>query len=144
MKSCSPFDNDVPVIWILNYYSDKMSLSSLISGADCALPSNPLHQVLKHTEGDRSIQRVCHPRTPSAEACFLHLSLQDRVAGPSSSRVGTCKSGYCVLNCSCSCSIFLRRPRTMPPKGTFRWPDSSLTETRSRQQPRCACLQRIF
>lgn len=45
-----------------------MSLQSLMSGADCAVQSNPLAQVMKHTEGDRSLQ-------------------QDRIAGPSSSRV---------------------------------------------------------
>ncbi|EPQ57198.1 TPR-like protein [Gloeophyllum trabeum ATCC 11539] len=45
-----------------------MSLQGLISGSECALPANPLSQVLKHTEGDRSLQ-------------------QDRVAGPSSSRL---------------------------------------------------------
>ncbi|KAG9316610.1 TPR-like protein [Chiua virens] len=44
-----------------------MSLQGLISGSECAVPSNPLSQVLKHTEGDRSLQ-------------------QDRVGGPSSSR----------------------------------------------------------
>ncbi|KAG2742080.1 TPR-like protein [Suillus brevipes Sb2] len=45
-----------------------MSLQGLISGSECAVPFNPLSQVLKHTEGDRSLQ-------------------QDRVAGPSSSRL---------------------------------------------------------
>ncbi|KAF8135431.1 TPR-like protein [Boletus edulis] len=45
-----------------------MSLQGLISGSECAVPSNPLAQVLKHTEGDRSLQ-------------------QDRVAGPSSFRL---------------------------------------------------------
>ncbi|KAH0827855.1 hypothetical protein J3R83DRAFT_3481 [Lanmaoa asiatica] len=45
-----------------------MSLQGLISGSECAVPSNPLAQVLKHTEGDRSVQ-------------------QDRVGGPSSSRL---------------------------------------------------------
>ncbi|KAF9793357.1 peroxisome targeting signal receptor [Thelephora terrestris] len=45
-----------------------MSLQSLMSGADCAVQSNPLAQVMKHTEGDRSLQ-------------------QDRIAGPSSSRL---------------------------------------------------------
>ncbi|KIJ49700.1 hypothetical protein M422DRAFT_28063 [Sphaerobolus stellatus SS14] len=43
-------------------------MQSLISGAECATVSNPLSQVLKHTEGDRSLQR-------------------DRVDGPSSSRL---------------------------------------------------------
>ncbi|KAI0645973.1 TPR-like protein [Trametes meyenii] len=45
-----------------------MSLQGLISGAECAVPFNPLSQVLKHTEGDRSLQ-------------------QDRTAGPSGSRL---------------------------------------------------------
>ncbi|KAI0072438.1 peroxisome targeting signal receptor [Panus rudis PR-1116 ss-1] len=45
-----------------------MSLQGLVSGSECAVPFNPLSQVLKHTEGDRSLQ-------------------QDRVAGPSSSRL---------------------------------------------------------
>ncbi|KAI0088040.1 hypothetical protein BDY19DRAFT_951643 [Irpex rosettiformis] len=45
-----------------------MSMQGLISGSECAVPFNPLSQVLKHTEGDRSLQ-------------------QDRVAGPSSSRL---------------------------------------------------------
>ncbi|TCD61695.1 Peroxisomal membrane signal receptor PTS1 [Steccherinum ochraceum] len=45
----------------------SMSLQGLMSGAECAVPFNPLSQVLKHTEGDRSIQ-------------------QDRIAGPSTSR----------------------------------------------------------
>ncbi|KAL1700971.1 hypothetical protein EV121DRAFT_213092 [Schizophyllum commune] len=45
-----------------------MSFSNLISGSECALPANPLSQVLKHTESDRSLQ-------------------QDRIAGPSGSRL---------------------------------------------------------
>lgn len=45
-----------------------MSLQGLISGSECAVPANPLSQVLKHTEGDRSLQ-------------------QDRIAGPSSGRL---------------------------------------------------------
>ncbi|KAJ3724837.1 hypothetical protein C8R42DRAFT_662730 [Lentinula raphanica] len=45
-----------------------MSFQSLISGSECAAPANPLSQVLKHTESDRSIQ-------------------QDRFSGPSSSRL---------------------------------------------------------
>lgn len=36
-----------------------MSLQGLISGSECAVPLNPLSQVLKHTEGDRSLQQVC-------------------------------------------------------------------------------------
>ena len=47
-----------------------MSLQGLISGSECALPNNPLAQVLKHTDGDHSLQR-------------------DRLAGPSSSRVSS-------------------------------------------------------
>lgn len=35
-----------------------MSFQNLISGAECAAPANPLSQVLKHTEGDRSLQQV--------------------------------------------------------------------------------------
>ncbi|CCM01916.1 uncharacterized protein FIBRA_03988 [Fibroporia radiculosa] len=45
-----------------------MSLQGLISGTECAVPFNPLSQVLKHTEGDRSLQ-------------------QDRIAGPSTARL---------------------------------------------------------
>ncbi|KAL9711560.1 Peroxisomal membrane signal receptor PTS1 [Leucoagaricus gongylophorus] len=45
-----------------------MSFQSLISASECATPANPLSQVLKHAEGDRSLQ-------------------QDRVTGPSSSRL---------------------------------------------------------
>lgn len=35
-----------------------MSMQGLVGGAECG-PVNPLAQVLKHTEGDRSIQQVC-------------------------------------------------------------------------------------
>ncbi|KAF8650431.1 hypothetical protein AX16_005234 [Volvariella volvacea WC 439] len=45
-----------------------MSFQNLISGAECATQSNPLSQILKHADGDRS----------------LH---QDRIAGPSSARL---------------------------------------------------------
>ncbi|KAF8635230.1 hypothetical protein AX17_004005 [Amanita inopinata Kibby_2008] len=45
-----------------------MSFQSLVSGSECGVASNPLGQVLKHTEGDRSLQ-------------------QDRIAGPSSSNL---------------------------------------------------------
>ncbi|KAJ3514122.1 hypothetical protein NLJ89_g2562 [Agrocybe chaxingu] len=45
-----------------------MSFQGLISGSECAAPANPLSQVLKHTEGDRSLQ-------------------QDRISGPSTSRL---------------------------------------------------------
>ncbi|KAK7005663.1 dihydroxy-acid dehydratase [Favolaschia claudopus] len=55
-----------------------MSFQGLISGAECAVPFNPLSQVLKHTEGDRSRQ-------------------QDRIAGPSSASLhqlpGTSSAG---------------------------------------------------
>ncbi|KAJ7924984.1 hypothetical protein B0H13DRAFT_1171317 [Mycena leptocephala] len=55
-----------------------MSFEGLMSGAECAVPFNPLSQVLKHTEGDRSLQ-------------------QDRIAGPSSARLhqlpGTSSAG---------------------------------------------------
>ncbi|EAU91171.2 peroxisome targeting signal receptor [Coprinopsis cinerea okayama7 len=45
-----------------------MSFQGLISGSECGASSNPLSQMLKHTEGDRSLT-------------------QDRIAGPSSSRL---------------------------------------------------------
>ena len=35
-----------------------MSLAGLMSGAECAVQVNPLSQVLKHTDGDRSLQQV--------------------------------------------------------------------------------------
>lgn len=35
-----------------------MSFQGLVSGSECAVPFNPLSQVLKHTEGDRSLQQV--------------------------------------------------------------------------------------
>ena len=37
-----------------------MSFQGLMSGAECAVEVNPLSQVLKHTEGDRSLQQVCN------------------------------------------------------------------------------------
>jgi len=37
-----------------------MSFQSLISASECATPANPLSQVLKHAEGDRSLQQVGH------------------------------------------------------------------------------------
>ncbi|KAM6502067.1 hypothetical protein JOM56_002044 [Amanita muscaria] len=43
-----------------------MAFQSLVSGSECSVATNPLAQVLKHTEGDRSLQ-------------------QDRISGPSSS-----------------------------------------------------------
>ena len=45
----------IPVCYY-NYLT--MSLQGLVSGSECALPHNPLAQVLKHTEGDRSVQKV--------------------------------------------------------------------------------------
>ncbi|KZT40591.1 TPR-like protein [Sistotremastrum suecicum HHB10207 ss-3] len=45
-----------------------MSLQAMISGDECAAPSNPLHRILKHADDDRSLQR-------------------DRMGGPSSSRL---------------------------------------------------------
>ena len=35
-------------------------MQGLVGGAECG-PINPLAQMLKHTEGDRSIQLVCPP-----------------------------------------------------------------------------------
>jgi hypothetical protein len=40
-------------------YTTTMSFQSLVSGADCG-PINPLGQMLKHTEGDRSLQQVSY------------------------------------------------------------------------------------
>jgi hypothetical protein len=37
----------------------RMSLAGLVSGAECAVQVNPLSQVLKHTDGDRSLLQVC-------------------------------------------------------------------------------------
>jgi peroxin-5 len=68
-----------------------MSLQGLMSGADCAVESNPLSQVMKHTEGDRSLQ-------------------QDRIAGPSSSRVRTIPTlaqYLSIYHISSSCIIYL-------------------------------------
>ena len=39
-------------------FSFSMSFQGLISGSECAAPANPLSQVLKHTEADRSLQQV--------------------------------------------------------------------------------------
>jgi len=35
-----------------------MSFVGLMSGAECAVEVNPLSQVLKHTDGNRSLQQV--------------------------------------------------------------------------------------
>ena len=65
-----------------------MSLAGLMSGAECAVQVNPLSQVLKHTDGDRSLQQV---RLLSPHGLIRLLTplqfYQDRIAGPSSSRV---------------------------------------------------------
>ncbi|KIY74324.1 TPR-like protein [Cylindrobasidium torrendii FP15055 ss-10] len=45
-----------------------MSFQSLVSGSECSVAANPLSKVLSHSDGDRSLQ-------------------QDRLAGPSSSRL---------------------------------------------------------
>lgn len=61
-----------------------MSLQGLISGAECAVPFNPLSQVLKHTEGDRSLQQVCNTNLLTTSAAFIpsryRTGLQDRLA----------------------------------------------------------------
>ena len=36
-----------------------MAMQGLVSGAECGVSTNPLAQILKHTEGDRSLQQVC-------------------------------------------------------------------------------------
>ncbi|KAH9951527.1 peroxisome targeting signal receptor [Amylocystis lapponica] len=46
-----------------------MSLQGLISGSECAVPFNPLSQVLKHTDGDRSLQQ---DRVASSSSARLH------------------------------------------------------------------------
>jgi hypothetical protein len=51
----------------------QMSLQGLISGSECAVPSNPLAQVLKHTEGDRSLQQVCILQAPSGNQIVNRL-----------------------------------------------------------------------
>lgn len=64
-----------------------MSLAGLMSGAECAVEVNPLSQVLKHTDGDRSLQqvRLCH--FSHAATSNLPPLFKDTIAGPSSSRV---------------------------------------------------------
>lgn len=64
-----------------------MSFQSLISGSECAAPANPLSQVLKHTEADRSIQQVCCLLSEVLCTSEMFIINQDRFAGPSSSRV---------------------------------------------------------
>jgi len=41
-----------------------MSLAGLMSGAECAVQVNPLSQVLKHADGDRSLQQVSLVTSP--------------------------------------------------------------------------------
>ncbi|KAI0029662.1 peroxisome targeting signal receptor [Vararia minispora EC-137] len=52
-----------------------MSLQGLISGAECAVEVNPLSQVLKHADGDRSLQQLHH--LPSTSA---HVPVQQDMA----------------------------------------------------------------
>ncbi|TFK44351.1 hypothetical protein BDQ12DRAFT_593404 [Crucibulum laeve] len=53
-----------------------MSFQGLISGSECAVGSNPLAQVLKHAEGDRSLQQFhALPGTPSAAASEHDVAL---------------------------------------------------------------------
>ena len=59
-----PLASAPSLVWLIPPYipinfTSTMSLQGLISGAECAVPFNPLSQVLKHTEGDRSVQMVC-------------------------------------------------------------------------------------
>lgn len=62
-----------------------MSLAGLMSGAECAVEVNPLSQVLKHTvDGDRSLQQVRMVFSCSPD---ILTHSQDRISGPSSSRV---------------------------------------------------------
>jgi len=63
-----------------------MSLQSLISGSECAIPANPLSQVLKHTESDRSLQHV-GSRLTCHISRYLTWNSQDRIGAPSTSRV---------------------------------------------------------
>lgn len=71
-QSCTSIDslpqNYTSTLALALIDTHPMSLQSLVSGSECAVASNPLSQVLKHTEGDRALQ-------------------QDRVVGSSSSRL---------------------------------------------------------
>ncbi|KAF8274493.1 peroxisome targeting signal receptor [Lactarius quietus] len=49
-----------------------MSLAGLMSGAECAVEVNPLSQVLKHTDGDRSLQQLHHLPSASNNAVAEH------------------------------------------------------------------------
>ena len=72
--------------WPITFHlsSATMSLAGLMSGSECTLEVNPLSQVLKHTDGDRSLQQV---RTILSCTSHILTHSQDRIAGPSSSRV---------------------------------------------------------
>ena len=65
-------------------FHPSMSFQGLISGSECTAPANPLSQVLKHTEADRSLQQVCASLSELGKALTLS---QDRISGPSSPRV---------------------------------------------------------
>ncbi|KAI9463608.1 peroxisome targeting signal receptor [Lactarius psammicola] len=49
-----------------------MSLAGLMSGSECAIEVNPLSQVLKHTDGDRSLQQLHHLPSASNNAVAEH------------------------------------------------------------------------
>ena len=57
-----------------------MSLAGLVSGADCAVQVNPLSQVLKHTDGDRSLQQVRLFASARPHATY-HLSFRTPLLG---------------------------------------------------------------
>ena len=61
-------------------FTVTMSLQGLISGSECAVPFNPLSQVLKHTEGDRSVQQVCLPCTDLVTSRLRQSAGQSRRA----------------------------------------------------------------
>ncbi|KAI0305738.1 hypothetical protein B0F90DRAFT_1815316 [Multifurca ochricompacta] len=56
-----------------------MSLAGLMSGAECAVEVNPLSQVLKHTDGDRSLQQVkSHLFTSALDSHLLYYPHSNR------------------------------------------------------------------
>ena len=57
-----------------------MSLAGLVSGAECAVQVNPLSQVLKHTDGDRSLQQVRLFASPMPHATY-HRSFRTPLLG---------------------------------------------------------------
>ncbi|KAF9010567.1 hypothetical protein BDQ17DRAFT_1387794 [Cyathus striatus] len=58
-----------------------MSFQSLISGSECAAPANPLSQVLKHTNGDRSLQQLhALPASSAAPAREHDIALAPTVS----------------------------------------------------------------